>query len=362
MPNHPAVPHKRRRHWPKGSAGPDAGNWPRRSNALYIVPVIRALYLGLCVFLAGRAAGEEPPAPLPWQEPGGLARLFLQLPFEAPTVADPETFQGELRLLYLSTIMVETGPLASIDLYYETAQLTGFVRYGVMPGLELQLAVPVSVDYGGFLNGFIETVEGLFNAANPNRRTQPSGVTWYRVSYRGSTVWTDGPKAGLGDIWIGAKGALLDQEGWLPALALRGAVKFPTGRYPFGSGEVDIGGSLFFGWGFNWIAVRVQIDGITPTADLRAVGIPTRPYGAIQLGFAISPSRVIGLHFQLSASTSPLHGTGLDDIDDGVRYALLGISARVSRSWELEFGVVENIWSPDRGADFTILLGARGDL
>ena len=81
------------------------------------------------------------------------AAASIQFPFEAPKVAEQGTFQGDFRLLYLSTIMVEAGPLASLDLYYETAQFTGFLHYGVTHGLELQLAVPVSVDYEGHWPG-----------------------------------------------------------------------------------------------------------------------------------------------------------------------------------------------------------------
>ena len=316
----------------------------------------------LSLVAGDRALAGELPPPLAWEEPGGLQRLFLQLPFEAPSVAGPGTFDVELRLIYSNTILVESTQTASIDVDLETAQFTGLLRYGVGSGLELELAVPVSVDYGGFLDGFIESVEGIFSALNPSRRNRPRSLCRFRVNDNGKVAWVDGPEAGLGDVWVGAKEAALGQAGGWPALALRAAVKLPTGRYPFGSGELDAGGSLMLGWCFEWIAVRLEIDGMTPTTTLRILGMATRPYGAAQAGLAVSTSDSLALHLQLSAATSPIEGTGLSTIDDGVRYVLLGFTYLVSPSWGLEFGAVENIYSPYRGADFAFFLAGRGRL
>ena len=322
----------------------------------------RALVVALALTLGSRALAGEPSAPLAWEEPGGLQRLFLQLPFEAPTVARPGTLEAELRLIYSNTILVETAQAAAIDVDLETAQFTGFLRYGVADGWELEVALPVTIDYGGFLDGFIQSVEGLFNAVNPARANRPRNLCRFRVTYDGRVAWVDGTDAGLGDIWVGAKAALLEQSGALPALALRAALKLPTGRYPIGSGEVDAGGSLVLGWTFAPLALFLEVDGMTPTATLRVLGMATRPYGAAQADLAVSPADPLTLHLQLSAATSPLQGTGLSPVDDGVRYLLLGISYRVSPSWEAEFGAVENIYSPYRGVDFAFYLGGRGKL
>jgi len=324
-------------------------------------PARVAIALAALVLALGTGA-SEPPAPLPFQEPGGLQRLFLQFPFEAPSVAAPGAFEGEVRLLYSNTILLASGPAASVDVDLETAQFTGFLRVGIATNVEVQVAVPFTVDYGGFLDPVIEAVEGLFHAANPARQGRPNGLTRFRVTYLGQSAWVDGSDAGLGDVWFGVKGLVLEPLGARPAIALRGAVKLPTGRYPFGSGEPDVGASLLVGWSVGRLAARVEVDGATATAALRAAGIGTRPYGALDLGLTYSATDALALHLQGSASTSPLRGTGLDEMDAGVRYLLLGLSARVSPTWELEFAMVENVFSPFRGADFTLLLGGRGRL
>jgi len=314
-----------------------------------------------CLFPPSARAGDIPP-PFSWEEAGGLQRLFLQLPFEAPSVAAPRTFEGEVRLIYSNTILVEAGPRAAIDVDLESAFVTGFLRYGIAPGLEVELALPMTLDYGGFLDGPIEAVEGLFNAANPARKTRPRGLTRFDVSYLGKPVRVDGAEAGVGDAWLGLKNLLLDAQGPWPALALRAALKLPTGRYPFGSGEVDVGGSAFAGWTLHWLAVRLQVDAEVPTANLRAVGIPTQPYGSLHLGFTALPWDSLAFQLQVTASTSPLKDTWLYDIDAGVRYLLLGVSVALSRSTWLDVGLEENVWSPNRGLDFAIFLATKGRL
>ncbi len=338
---------------------------PGRSNGgrgTFVRPARRALAVALCLGLRGAAFAAEDrelPPPIPWQQPAGLQRLFLQLPFEAPSVAPPGSFDCELRLIYSNTIMVAQGSAASVDIDVETAQLTALLRYGVTSGVELQLGLPFYVDYGGFLDGPIEWVEGLFHAANPERGTRPRGESRYRVSYRSAAVALDSPEAGLGDAWVGVKGVLLEDAGGWPSLALRAALKFPTGRFPFGSGEFDAGGSLLLGWAFAPVALRLQLDVAVPTAGLQVIGIPTRAYGAVQLGVAIRLGSSVALHAQASADTSPLRGTGLDEVDGGVRYVLVGASVGVSRSVELDFAAVENVFSPYRGADFAVVVDAR---
>jgi len=68
------------------------------------------------------------------------------------------------------------------------------------------------------------------------------------------------------------------------------------------------------------------------------------------------------LHAQASADTSPLRGTGLDDVDGGVRYVLLGASVALSRTADLDVAAVENVFSPYRGADLAIVVGVRLNL
>lgn len=329
--------------------------------------MIRRVFLTTGVLLAAwlapagarGAAGPDAP-PLPWQEPAPLGRLFLQLPFEAPATVAAGKLRGEARLIYSNSLLVARNDALALDVHVETAQLTALLGYGLREGVELQLAVPALLDTGGFLDRSIEVVEGAFGAANPQRAGRPRGVAVFRLLRPdGTGIDREGPGGGLGDLWAGAKVALAEERGAWPALSLRGAVKVPTGRLPFGSGTVDLGGGLLSGWSGERVAVRVEIDVATPTADLRAARIHTRPYGAAQLGLAWKATERVALYTQASGHLSPLRGTGLGQIDSPTFYVLAGLGVSLPAGLELTAGVVENVWSPYRGADVSFLVGLR---
>lgn len=325
-----------------------------------------ALALALLPAAAGGAGepsseGSEPAPPLPWREPVPPARMFLQLPFEAPGVVEGRAFRAELRLSYANSILVASTPSLALDVDLESAELQALFRYGLARGLEVQLAVPAMVDTGGFLDGPIEAVEGAFGATSmPGRRGRAHGLARFRLLRPdGTGVWRDGAAAGLGDVWAGLKARLLDETGGWPEMALRAVIKAPTGRPPYGSGEVDAGASLSAGWTWSRIGFRFQLDAIAPTAGLRAARVSTHVYGAGQAGVAVAVSGAVTLHAQWATHLSPYAAIGLPPLDATTHYAIAGASVALSRSLALEAAAAENVLSPAWGADFTLLLGLR---
>ncbi len=329
---------------------------------------IAILALGLFSVASGEAADPRPdastiPPPIPWQEPAPLTRLFLQLPFEAPEVVLPRKLEVGLRLLYSNTLLSALNEGLVLDVHVETAQPTVLLRYGLSPGVEAHLAVPFVVDYGGFLDRPIEIVEGWFHFTNPQRHGRPRNVARFQLSrLDGGGILREGPGAGLGDVWAGLKVSVADRVGGRGNLALRGALKFPTGRLPYGSEELDLGGSLLASWAWTSTALRIQVDIVVPTANLPAAHVETHPFGAVDLGLTQRLGDRVSLQFQTSAHASPLVRTGLDQLDAATFYVLVGATMALSRSADLETGVVENVFSPYRGADITFLFGARARL
>lgn len=329
-------------------------------------PAALALALALSPASAGGAgeplgAAGEPSAPLPWREPAPPARMFLQLPFEGPAVAEARIFRAELQLSYANSILVGSTPSLALDVDLESADLLALLRYGLGGGMEVQLGVPVMLDTGGFLDGPIVAVERAFGGTPmPGRLDRPRGLARFRlVRPGGSGVWRDGPAAGLGDVWAGLKVHLADGAGGWPELAVRAAVKAPTGRVPDGSGEVDAGAGLQAAWSWHRLGLRLQLDAVAPTAGFRAARVSTRVYGAGQADAAIALSEAITLHVQWATHLSPFAATGLDPLEATTHYALAGASVGLSRTLELEAAAAENVFSPTAGADFTLLLALR---
>lgn len=324
-----------------------------------------AVLLSSCCATAPVARADSGPGaralagPLPWQEPAPVARLFLQLPFEAPEVVPARTLELELRLLYSNSLLVAGNERLVLDVHVETAQPSLFLRYGLARGIEAQLAVPFLVDSGGFLDQPIEIVEGWFGFSNPQRRGRPRDVARYVLARRGGGgIARRGSGAGVGDVWAGIKVSLAG-HGEGGELAVRAALKLPTGQLPYGSEELDLGGSIFAGFGWTSTAVRLQLDLLIPTSELPVVHLATHPYGALSLGLTRRLGDRVALQLQASGHLSPLAGTGLDQLDAATAYVVGGATIALSSRVELGAGIVENVFSPYRGADITFLAGLR---
>jgi hypothetical protein len=327
---------------------------------------VRALLGGLLALAAlsppARAGDAGSPAPpLPWQEPAPVARLFLQLPFEAPEPAAEGRLEAELRLLHSNTLLLEElRPPLELAADVETTHLAALLRYGLSTGVELQLAAHLVADGGGFLDRPIEAVERWFRSANPQRVHRPRGAARYRLLRPdGSGFSRDGAGTGPGDPWLGVKWLAAAGGGGAPAVAVRAAAKIPAGRMPFGSGEADLGASLLLGWMAGAVAVRAQVDALAPTGALRTAALATRPYGAASAGLAWRTGGRTTLHAQASLHLAPLRGGGLDQLRDPTAYLVAGATVDLSPGLALEAAAAENVFSPRRGADAVVLLGLR---
>jgi len=108
--------------------------------------------------------------------------------------------------------------------------------------------------------------------------------------------------------------------------------------------------------------VRLQLDVLAPTASLPAVHLHTHVYGAMDVGVTQRLGDRLALQVQASGHVSPLTHTGLDQLDATTAYVLGGVTVAIASSVTLDAGVVENIFSPYRGADITFLLGLKDAL
>jgi hypothetical protein len=314
-----------------------------------------ALALSVC---PARAWAARPLAePIPWQDPAALAVPFLQLPFESPVPLDPGRMKLELQTLYAANIFRARSSQLSVDIDVETARPTLLLHYGLPRGVELELAVPGVFDYEGFLDGTIKSVEGLFNTMNPLRAGPSPRAGRFSVTRPdGSGVSWVGHDGGPGDLWGGLKAQLRAQDGPLPALSLRLALKVPTGRFPYGSGNLEAGSGLLAGWQLGDTSILAEGDVMVPTGAIPALGLGTRPHAAIQLGVAQRLSPSLTLMAQVSAHGAGIAKVHIGDVDGWAYYGLAGIRARPTHDTSLGFALVENFIHTERGADITAVL------
>jgi hypothetical protein len=319
-----------------------------------------AAALALSCALAPRLVLAQLAAPIPWQEAGPAGRLFLQAPLEAPEPLPPGAVGLELRLLYANALVVAEGERTRVDVDLESALGTLVVRGGLAGGLELTAALPVAADGGGVFDGAIEGIERAFRSENFQRAGRPRGLTRFELGpAAGGGLSRTGPATGLGDAWAGLKWLAWREDGARPALALRAALKAPTGRATFGSGTWDAGGGAVAGWSWPSAALRLSLDAAVPGGRLAGAGLATRPYGAAQAGLAFRLARWLTGHAQLSAHLSPLRRTGVPQLDKPIYDAAVGASAALGRRVELLVAGIENFASPRRGADAAFVVSVR---
>lgn len=311
----------------------------------------------------GVAHPESPSAkslaapPIPWQDTGPFAGLFLQLPFDAAEPVGPGRLEVSVRTLYSNSIVRGRTAELSVDVAVETAVPMVFMRYGLPRGFELEVAVPGVIAYAGFLPRPIKTMEGLFGAVNPLRDGPPPRAARFRILRGdGSGVDWSGADGSPGDPWAGLKRRVRPQQGWAPALSWRVALKVPTSGLPFGSGVLEAGSGLLASWALGATSLRLVADVMIPGGEYTAAAIRTRPHLALQLGAARRLSRWLTAMLQGSVHTSPLAGTGIGPIDGTAEYLLAGIALEPSRSTSIGFALVENVIHPSRGADISAVL------
>jgi hypothetical protein len=314
----------------------------------------------LVLVLAGRfAAGSEGSAPpLPWQDPGAVDRLFLQLPFDRPEVLAPGSLELRLPLFYTNHLVLGASPGLEAEIDFESVALSPEVRVGLSPGVELQAALPVYAIYGGVLDHLIDRFERFLHATSAARASRPTGLTRFRlVRPDGTGIAIDAPAGGIGDAWLAVKAAMVDGGPGLPALSLRLAVKVPSGGVGFGSGTVDLGAGGILGWTWNPIALRLEVDVFAPMGALQGVDLAGRVYGTAQFGATWAASRVVALQAQVSAHLSPVW-SDVREISYWTFYVLAGATFQAGTGARIRAGIAENILTPTRGADITGLLEA----
>jgi hypothetical protein len=301
-------------------------------------------------------AAPIPLRPIPWQEPAPLGRLFLQQPFEAP---EPEP---GLSLQVLSAnILLKGGRTGGFQYSVDEETASFFFTGQLVLGerLGLSLTVPLVVQYGGWLDPVIDGVEKLLNARSVRRGTTDFQTVVRFKTADGRILERLGPAASLGDVTLGARWWLVTQDGFRPALAIRAALKAPTGGPLVGSGTWDVGGGLLAGWEAGFFAAHLAFDVAVPGGRFDALNLPTRPYGSVQVGFGFRTSDAIALHLQLSGHTSPVRIDDAPGMTVSDFYVLAGAEWQVAPGAAVALSMVENVFSPGRGADFSVLLGLR---
>lgn len=282
--------------------------------------------------------------PFPVRNFHPLQQLVLQIPGDRANVVPKGTLDLRLEVAETAAIYRETSEQASITAKFETLRNGLFMRYGVTDKLEVALEVPVLYRYRGFMEGMIKAVERATTGLAPARKAL-SGVGYaYNVTRGGQTVVRGSEGAvGLGDTTMMAKYQVLSETSTLPAVAVRAAVKLPTGEESeyFGSGSPDFGIGLAAEKSFagRWI-LYANVNGVFPTGKIG--GMPLQPTLSGLAAVEYLWTENFSLTLQFDYYSPPFHGVGLKALDKGVTELVTGFNYRLSPLWLWQVYGVEN--------------------
>jgi hypothetical protein len=296
--------------------------------------------------------------PIPVRNLQPIQLIFLNLPFERARVLHPGEFTVSIESAEINEIATNQERIEAV-LKFETNRTVLTGSLSPLPRLELSLGVPFISRFGGFLDPVINAVEDVFQTSNPERHLFPNNSFGGFHVRRGDIVLFDGKKQQfeLGDVWGSAKYELWRSPG-LPVIALRGAVKAPTGRANgvFGSGKPDFGLGVAVEHQFcSWLVAYGNLSVIYPVGPITPGRLTLDPLLTEGVAGEARLWRGVSLLLQQEAYTSPFHGNGARLLDGTVVELTAGLNV-VCQPFLFQLAGVNNISPVVSAADFSLLL------
>ena len=316
--------------------------------------------LGL-VASAGHVAGQERWTPLGVAHQSPLRLLFLQLPPEPPALLPPGALALAVRLVHTNTSLREHRSGISAEVDVEQFHPSVAVEYGVSPRLQVGAELPFLYSWEGFLDPAIRSVERGAGYLRFVRKTQPTNGFRYVLAKDGETLLEPGRDgAGVGDLTLKAKAAVVNESDPWPAVSWRGALKLPTGEFAQarGSGHPDVAVGLLAGKRWGPVGVSLLGEWTQPLGNpFAGTGISVRSWitGTLTLDIALTDR--LGLFGSLRRVGSPYRRGGLRLLTEPIWETSAGVIVTLSRETELQIGFVEDLFaSAEVSSDFTIFV------
>jgi hypothetical protein len=340
-----------------GSRGQGSG-WRAASRFSGVVLVVLLLW-------RGAAAGEEDfhflgPAPARNFQP--IQLIFLNLPFERAATVGPGAIGLHLESAEINEIATTQGPVQSA-LKFETNRTVIGGRYGVAPHWEIGLDMPFISRFGGFLDPFVDLAEGIFDVGNVERDLYPNNSFGDFYVRKGSTKLFDGGKETLypGDLSLSVKREIPLGNG-LPLLAVRGAVKAPTGS----EGKVTGSGKPDFGLGLaaehrplQRLMLYLNLGFIYPVGPITPGDLTLNPIFTQSFAAELAITQRVTALLHQAVYTSPMHGTGTRLLDGTPVEIGLGVNVVLTHAIGFQLLAIDNVSPVEPAADFSLLAGLR---
>jgi hypothetical protein len=316
--------------------------------------IVAALAIGSPI-----GAGEfEFAGPAPTRNFQPIQLIFLNLPFESAQTLDSGGLALLLESAEINEIATTQGAITS-TLKFESNRTVLGARYGVADRWEAGVELPFISRYGGFLDPPIDWVESLFNSVNPERKLFPHNSFGGFSVKRGATVLFEASEENFqpGDLVFSMKHALDMPEPW-PRVALRGAVKAPTGDAGavLGSGEPDFGGGVAADYQvFSRLMLYGNFDVVYPVGPITDADLTLNPFVDESFAAHLALTRHWSVMLHQATYTSPFHGTHTRLLDATVVELGGGVNVTYAPWFSAQLLGIENVSGVEQSADFTLM-------
>lgn len=339
--------------------------------------------LGACAagLLLGTALTAEPPEservrdPIPLRivAPGHL--LVLQPSPTSAWALEPGRLQARFELSESNVLHPAEDPagIFRTETDLELSRFQMAFDLGLTERWRLGVEVPFLYFHSGFLDHAISEGESVFGKLKPRRRDELQNQFTYLSTVEGRTILRGlEDELGLGDVVFSAQRLLSEPRPGRPAVALRAAVKLPTGddEAGFGSGIVDLGLGTVLEWRPGaWtvtggLSLSVPLEQSARFRRLHAMPVLS---GWAEASHPLG-RRVTG-HVQLAWATQPFdEDLGIARRLEGENRSFTGhvIQVTPALSWRFDsgktlyFGVVEDfLKSENTASDVTAFFALR---
>ncbi len=272
----------------------------------------------------------------------------------------PRGFSTQVSYSVASHFEIEDSGAEQVVLDGETERLSLRWQWGLSPGWEVGLDVPLVRHSGGYLDSLIIDWHDWFNLPQNGRDIAPQDELQLAYAGGGEAILLNDDASGVGDVRLLGARQLSQSAG--RATALRAYVKLPTGDEDelLGSGGVDAGITLHHR--------RALYDNLTLNlwggAAYLSGGdvLSNRNRGWVVAGGAAAAlrlNRAVSLKVQWDAHSQVYEDTRLQQLNEVAYVLSFGGSIRLGPRQALDIVVVENYPHPEITPDVAFQLGWR---
>ena len=318
--------------------------------------ILCLLFWGFCFAGLSFAQDLDPSGPIPVTNQHPFYIFFLNPTPDKVDIQESGKLALDLRyaMANINVRQYSYPPDAhydQVELDMEIHKLDLDFRYGLNEQMDLELDIPYLIFWEGFLDSVVDFFEDSLGVMSPSSRGD-WGTNRYKYFLRSdSKTYIDREEGenGIGDTTLFLKYKFIDEQRYLPSMAIRTGIKFPTGSKDnlLGSGEFDYDVGILFQKQISKLFLYFNLDSVFIARPKVLDSMPLDNYMISGfLGMEYFLNKRFSLLFQSGLISTPYPAVDeVTSLQHSPGHIGLGINYKFSQNSSLKFSVIENISS-----------------